>query len=432
MKRLLVLLLALTLLGGCYLDPSESLYAVPEQPESYYDLQSAIEKLTENGASYSAPTAGENQQAVHMTNLDADSEEEAIVYLKTDSDAPLTVCVFDRRGEQYVLAGKAEGAGYAFDSALYLSIDEKRGQEIVIGRKISEGVPQVLSVYSLRDEGLTELMSTNYAEFITADLDGDGKRELVAFHADGDAQNGVAEYYCWADGEIVRARETNLSAPVSAIKRIITGKMCEDVPAVFVGSIYGEDMIVTDIFALRDGEFVNMTLSEEAGTSVPTLREYYVYSCDIDDDGLIELPRLVPLASIEGDADSEEQSLISWFNLLPDGATEEKCLTYHNYSAGWYVQLPSRMAEHIAVTRTETDFAVQAHSFVSTETGQELFAIAAISGETTRRADEGWYTLAQKGETSYVCRFDRDAGLSLPILKELFRFIRVDWNTGET
>lgn len=430
MKRLMALLLFLALmLGGCYLDPAESLYAVPEQPASFYDLQSAINKLTEDGASYSAPTAGENQQAVHMTNLDADADEEAIVYLKTDSDTPLTVCVFDRHGERYVLAGKMEGAGYAFDSALYLSIDEERGHEIVIGRKISEGVPQVLSVYSLRDEGLTELMSTNYAEFITADLDGDGKRELVAFHADGDAQNGVAEYYRWADGEIVRARETNLSAPVDAIKRIITGKMCEDVPAVFVGSTYGEDMIVTDIFALRDGEFVNMTHSNEG---VPTLREYYVYSCDIDDDGLIELPRLQALPSIESDADSEEQSLILWFNLLPDGATEEKCLTYHNYSAGWYVQIPSRWEGRLAVTRTEGALGVQAHSFVDTKTGNELFAITAISGKKARRADEEWYTLAQKGETTYACRFDKEAGLSLTILKELFHFIRVDWNTGET
>lgn len=429
MKRLMALLLLLALmLGGCYLDPAESLYAVPEQPASYYDLQSAIRKLTDDGASYSAPTAGENQQAVHMTNLDADAEEEAIVYLKTDSDMPLTVCVFDRRGDRYVLAGRMEGAGYAFDSALYLSIDEERGHEIVIGRKISEGVPQVLSVYSLRDEGLVELMSTNYAEFITADLDGDGKRELLAFHADGDAQNGVAEYYRWEGGEIVRARETNLSAPVEAIKRIITGKMCEDVPAVFVGSTYGEDMIVTDIFALRDGKLVNMTLSEDAGMSVATVREYYVYSCDIDDDGLIELPRLQALETIEGDADSEEQSLILWFNLLPDGSTEEKCLTYHNYSAGWYVQIPSRWEDTLAVTRTEG----QVHSFVDRKTGQELFAVATLSGEADRAEDEQWHTLAQKGETTYVCRLDKNAGLSLSLLKELFRFIRVDWNTGET
>ena len=426
MKRLLVLLLLLTLLGGCYLDPSESLYAVPQQPASYYDLQSAIERFTDRGASFCAPTAGENQQAIHLTNLDDDAEEEAIVYLKTDGDAPLMLCVFDRRADRYVLAGKAEGAGYAFDSALYLSIDETPGHEIVIGRKISDGVPQVLSVYALREDGLTELMSTNYAEYITADLDSDGKRELIALHTDGDAQNGVAEYYRWEDGEIVRAKETNLSASVDAIKRISTGKLCEDVPAVFVGSSYGEG-IVTDVLVLREGSFVNVTLSEQVSTSVPTLRGYYVYSCDIDDDGLVELPRLQPLASLAGDEDSDGQWLISWYNLHPDGTREDKCLTYHNYAAGWYVKIPSRWENTLAVTRADG-----AVSFVDSQTEQELFAITTVSEEKMRRSNDEWHSLAQKGEVSYACRFNKDAGVSLSLLKELFRFIRVDWNTGET
>lgn len=437
MKRLIVglFIAALALsLCGCFLDPAENLYAVPEQPESFYDLQSEIQALIADGASYCPPTEGENQQAVQLTNLDADAEDEAIVYLKFGGDTPLSVCVFDIQEERYTLVGKVDGAGYAFDSALYLSIDEAAGNEIVVGRKISEGVPQVLSVYTLCADGLVELMSTNYAEFITADLDSDGKRELVAFHADGDAQNGVAEYYRWVDGEIVRARETNLSAPVSSIKRIITGKMCANVPAVFVGSTYGENMIVTDIFALRDGTFTNMALSEEAGTGVATVREYYVYSCDIDADGLIELPRLIALQPLEGDTNSENQALICWFNLLTDGTTKEKCLTYHNYSAGWYLQIPQDWADGLAVTRIANAAGSQIYSFVDTKTGKERFAITAFSGDNAVRSmtEQGWEQLVQKGETIYACRYDESAGLTQQRLRELFRFIQVDWNTGET
>ena len=434
MKRLVIgiwiCLLALGL-GGCFLDPAENLYAVPEQPESFYDLQSAIRELISDGGTYSPPTSGEHQQAVHLTNLDADAEEEAIVYLKFSGDRPLSVCVFDRQEDHYVLAGRMDGAGYAFDSALYLAVDDVSGNEIVVGRKISEGVPHVLSVYSLGENGLLERMTTNYAEFITADLDGNGKRELISFYADGDVQNGMVAYFQWHDGEVVRDKETNLSAPVDAIKRIITGKLCQGVPAVFVGSTYGENMLVTDVFALKDGVFTNITPEDETG--VATVREYYVYSCDIDDDGYIELPRVMPMQTLSEDPDSENQSMICWYNLQINGEMLESCRTYHNYAAGWFVEIPEKWYDRLAATRTEGLSGVQAYSFINAETGKELFAITACTERDMLYVQEmDWQALTQKGDVYYACRYNERMGLTQQGLREMFRFIRIDWNTGET
>ncbi|MBP3411892.1 MAG: hypothetical protein J6K89_01395 [Oscillospiraceae bacterium] len=437
MKRVfggLLILVMMLSLSGCFMDPAESLYAVPLQPESYYNLQSEIEKLIEGGAVYSPPSAGENQQTVQLVNLDGDRDEEAVVFLKSAGDAPLSVCVFDRQEEQYLMVDQVFGSGYAFDCVWYDTIDDAPGQELLVGRKVSEGVPLVLSVYSLQDGALVEHMSTNYAEFTIADLDADGRREIVSFRAGGDAQNGVAEYYRWSEGELVRARECNLSAPVTAIKRIITGKMCRNVPAVFVGSTYGENMLVTDIFALREGSFSNMTLHEDTGLAVATMREYYVYSGDIDADGLIELPRLVALPPLPNDPNSENQALIYWFNLLENGETEEKTVTYHNYSAGWYIRIPEPWQKKLGVTRSVSYASTPVHSFVDRESQKELFAITAFNDEKHLDTMEhnGWMQLAQKGDITYACRFDEAAGLTQQSLRELFRFIRLDWNTGET
>ena len=53
-KKLTALLLACLLLGGCFLEPAEGLYAVPKQSEEYYDLQNAIELALPDGAVYAA------------------------------------------------------------------------------------------------------------------------------------------------------------------------------------------------------------------------------------------------------------------------------------------------------------------------------------------------------------------------------------------
>jgi hypothetical protein len=44
----------------------------------------------------------------------------------------------------------------------------------------------------------------------------------------------------------------------------------------------------------------------------------------------------------------------------------------------------------------------------------------------------GMQKLTQKGDIVYACRIDETVDLSLQALREMFCFIRMDWNTGET
>lgn len=438
MKRLLAAGLLCVLafsLSGCFLEPAESLYAVPRQPESFYDLQSAIEKQMGDGVSYSPPTAGENQQAVQLTDLDGDLEDEAIVFLKTQTDTPMTVCVFDRKDGTFSLLTRISGAGTAFDRVEYVQIDDRPGKEIVLGRQISEHVTQALNVYALKDGTLVELLSASYSDFITTGMGVQGRSGIFLLHQDATAANGIAEYYHWSDGALLREREAEMSAPVSAVKRIITGRMCQDVPAVFVASSYGESAIVTDIFGFRDGGFTNFIRTDETDTEVKTVRDYYVYSADIDIDGLIELPRLQPMKAIAGDDGSKNQSLICWYNLNADASETRKKLTYHNYIGGWYLEIPEAWSPHLAVTQTDAYASAPAYRFLFTSANgktEELFTIVATTEASAR---SGWSVLKQQGDMNYLCQLGDGAqqqGVTVETLRSAFRLIRVDWKTGET
>lgn len=424
-------------LSACFLEPAENLYAIPRQSDDYYDLQTAIESAMSQGASYAPPVAGDNQQAVQMVDLDGDSADEAVVYLKTGAERPLSVCVFDKRDEKYDLIARVDVEGSSFDHVQYVQIDGAPGYEIVLGSQISEQVAQKLSVFTLHGETLVELLTANYEEFITTDLDADGNREIFLLHAEGE-QGGVAELYRWDETQLQREREARLTTTVKAVKRIITGKMCREVPAVFVASEYGEGKIVTDIFGFRNGVFSNFALSEDSN-AVATVRDYYVYSCDIDADGLIEIPRLIALPSLPGDGTSRNRSIINWYNLLPDGSEEDKGLTFHNYSGGWYLNLPAGWKNRLAVTRVAAFGTTLGHRFLLTGNSgtQELFSIVSLSGEKAKETlqQSGWLLLAEKGETVYGCSMGDSAercGVSYELLRQMFCFIHVDWKTGET
>ena len=438
MKRFLcfVLLAAVCVsLSGCFLDPAENLYAIPKQPENYYNLQEAIDRVIAEGATYSPPVAGENQQAVQLTNLDEDPDLEAIVFMKTGADKPLSLCVFDKVDGEYKPIAWFNSVGSSFGRVEYVQFDGKPGNEIIVSRQISDSVTQTISLLTLSDGKLLELANTSCSEFITVDLNSDGLRDVLLLHEDVEVQNGIAVYYHWEDGQVVRELEASMSAPVSAAKRIIKGKMCEGVPAVFVASAYGEDTIVTDIFGLRSGVFMNLNQSGDEAGSVETVREYYVYSNDIDNDGLIELPRLLPMAELEGDEYSKNQFLIQWYNFLLDGTKKNKLLTYHCYSGGWYLEIPEKMLRDLAVTKFIAFGTTPAYRFVDTKTGKDIFSIAALPAETWPVSGEKWQKLTYKGEISYFAQLGPEAqtkGLTIEKLRELFHFIHVDWNTGET
>ena len=438
MKRMILFALLVTLLvslTGCFLEPAENLYAIPKQSSDYYELQSAIEKAMPEGASYCPPTAGDNQQSVQLADLDGDGKDEAIVYLKTTGSTPLSVCVFGKREGMYSLLAKVDFAGSSFDHVEYVQIDGAAGNELVIGRQISDQVAQTLGVYALRGDGLQELLTANYTEFITADLNEDGNRDLVLLRADTE-QLGVAEYYHWKEDQLLREREASMTTAVTAVRRIITGKMCESVPAVFVASEYDDGTIVTDIFGLRNGEFVNLTCTEDNSTGIKTVRDYYVYSNDIDSDGLIELPRLVAMREMEDDETSKNRSLICWYNLYPDGTERTKCLTYHNYSGGWYLEIPRQWEERLAVSRAAVYGTTLGYRFllVDENGAAELFSLTAVSGDdAAQMLQEGsWQKLTEKGDQIYLCAIADTTQLDFETLQSMFHFIRVDWKTGET
>lgn len=423
---------------GCFLEPAESLYAVPKQSADYYNLQSAIDEAMQDGVNYCPPVSGENQQTVQLADLDGDGVDEAIVYVKGTGDAPLGVYVFDKQGDYFSLIARIEGAGSTFDHVMYVQVDDTPGYEIVLGRQIGADLPQLLGVYALRKGVLTELMSTDYSEFMTADLDDDGRQEIFVLRSGGDAQNGIAELYRWRDGQLNREREAALSTGVSSVKRMISGYMSRNVPAVFVASEYGESGIVTDIFAFRDGVFTNVSRSDETGISVQTVRDYYVYGCDIDDDGLIELPRIQSLPALPGDDSSLNQSLIRWYNLQPNGSEREKLVTYHNFSGSWYLVIPSGWEEYLMVTRSVAADNVAGYRFLwfDGESAEELLTIATLNNAEILEelAQEDWQLLTQQGDVLYACHIGAVGiarGVTVEALKEQFQFIRLDWKTGD-
>lgn len=438
-KRILLLaMLALTalLFPGCAMRTVEEMYVPPKRSEEYNQLQSAIDSAMQ-GLTYSAPISGDNQQTVQKADLDGDGVEEYLVFAKGISDKPLQVLIFKQNEDKSCALWEViDGNGSAFEQVEYVDFDDKPGRELVIGRQVSDQVLRNVSVYSFSGGSAEQLLQIGYSKFLTCDLDENGYSELMVLRpGEGETKRGMAVLYSSHNGQMERSVETELSAEPSQIRRIRTGCLHGGTPAVFVASSAHEGAIVTDIFALRDGQFSNISFSSESDTSILTLRNFYVYAEDIDDDGILELPSLMTMKPVSQWQEGAQKFLLRWFAMDIEGRELNKLYTFHYYMGGWYIQLDSTWASRVTVDQRDGVFTF----YVWDETYQKaaaLFSIYVLTG-SSRDEDavkDGRFALYRSEGVAYAAQLEANAsvyGVSERRLIDSFRLIRQDWRTGE-
>ena len=436
LRLMLLLAAAVFILSGCNMRTVDELYRLPKRSKTYANIQSQIDKNMQ-GRDYCAPVSGENRQTVQIADLDGDGKVEYIVFAKGSSDKPLKILIFSGKDDNYVLVGVIESTGTAFERVEYVRMNKTGGYELVVGRQVSDQVVRSVSVYSMDGGEIEHMLSANYSNFVCADLDSDSVSDLMIMRpGSAGSLTGAAEFYSLAGDTPERSVEVNMSESVDQIKRIMVSKLNDGKPAVYVASAVGTNAIITDVFAVVDKEFVNVTLSSESGTSVQTLRNYYVFADDIDNDGVLELPSLIPMVLPNDELPSANHQLVRWYTMDSQGHETNKLYTYHNFVAGWYMHLDVASAQRVVVEQfgNTYTFSIWDDDY---ENAQKLMIVYALTGQNREeQATINNRIVLHRTESTIYAADLEPASANYGITKEglinSFHLILEDWKTGET
>lgn len=421
-RKILLLLVVAFTLSGCAMATLDELYCLPKRSEEYENLQAVIDKAMTD-LSYSAPRYGDNRQALQMADLDGDGIDEYILFAKGDSDKPLKILIFSQLASGCVLMDTIEGYGFAFDFVSYAQLDNKPGLELVVGWQLSNQVMRSVSVYRFSSGTSRQLMNASYNEISTADMNQDGISELFLLTSSpSDKGAGTARLYSYRDGELERSEELQLSAPMNSFKQLTVSRLPDGTPAIYVTCSADSQKLVTDVFVM-DGD--NLT-TLASGIYVQSIDNYYVYPVDIDNDGIMELPRVVPLCPVS-DSDAT-QYMIQWYNLGENLAEVNKISTYHNYSQNWYITLDESMLQDLSVRTTE-------EGSVFYYQGVEIFTIMMFTDADREElsAQPGCTVLYGSDTVIYavmIMEAEKEAVIAEDLISR-FHPIRVDLNTEE-
>ena len=423
-------------LAGCVMTVDQ-MYVPPRRSESYKNLQAVID-ASMTDLSYCAPITGENRQSIQMADLTGDGVKEVMVFVKGSDEHPLQVLIFRLKNGEYEQLSVIEATGSAFDQVEYIQLDGQPGLELVVGCQVSNQVMRNLTVYRFNGGQPEQMMTVNYQKFLTLDMNEDGRGDIFVLRPGRtETDCGVVELYTAADGTAARSAEVNLSQSVSQLKRIMTGSLHGGERAVFVASTVDESTIVTDVYALVGGTLTNVSMSNESGTSVKTVRNYYVYADDIDADGVLELPSLIPMRlPAESRSMEEREHLIRWYSLGADGSEYDKRFTYHNYLQGWYMELDSSLVSRMCVVPEDTGRFAFCLWDKNLERLEKLWTVYVLTGEDRSNVavEGGRFVLLKTDTVVYAACLEsgaKAARITQENLTERFFLIQSDWKTGE-
>lgn len=429
------LLAVILLLTGCSFRTVSELYSLPKRSKGYNNLQSVIQG-TMNGWEYDAPQSGENQQTMQTADLDGDGNNEYLLFAKSNSaEKPLRIFIFSGDGKEYWLQDTIECIGSSFDQVAYVKIRSGKGLQLVVGHQVSDQVLKSMSVYQMADGEIERILTANYSRFLCCDLDENGLSEVFVIRPGAEnATRCVAELYGSRNGIIERSQEVSLSASADSIKRIVVGRLYDGPAAVYVASGLDGDSVITDACALLDGHLINVSLSAESGTSVQTIRNYYVYADDVDSDGVLELPRLVSLAAPSGAQSDEDQYVIQWYALNSDGSTMDKLYTYHNFVGGWYLQIDAGIAGDLTVSQRGNSYEFGLWD-AQNQRGQKLMTLYVLTGQRREEqaVEDNRFIVYKNDSTIYAVKLEVASagyGMTQESLIDSFHLIVNDWNSG--
>ena len=419
--RILCVFLAVSLLlSGCVLGTLDELYCLPKRSEEYENLQAVVDKAMA-GLEYCAPTYGDHRQFLQTADLDGDGVDEFLVFAKDGSDKPLKILIFCQLASGYVLMDTIEGYGFGYDFVTYAQMDDKPGLEVIVGRQVSEQVLRSVSVYRFTSGFSRQLLSTSYTQIATMDLDSDGVSEMFLLSpGTSDKSYGTARLYSFYDGELQRSPEILLSASMSGFKMLVPGKLQDGENVIYVTCSSANQTLITDIFAMEGKQLATFA----SGIVSNSIHNFYVYPEDIDNDGVLELPRTVALDTIG--ENQQQEYLVQWYALDSQNEATVKRSTYQNFLDNWYLDLENFNTDQMAVDQTE-----EACTFYYGD--EKLFTIQVLTdADREEQALLPGRTILYRGESSIDVAELEDYAIELgsdKILLKQFHPIWVDVNT---
>ncbi len=413
-KSILCVVLSLLICAvfcGCdlFAADAELLITPPELTGDMYPIGEAIKQSAGGDYVLKHPTMGDRRSAVIMEDINSDGALEAFAFYSTSEDELINMHInlisaesgeWKSVAEQAIVASGVEMVDFA-------DIDTDGTKEIIVGWEIYGSLEKQLSVFSYVDGVFSQRLNQKYTSFLCCDLDQNDENEIFIQYLDAQNATNTAMLFNLVEEGAQKTAGCMLDGAVKSVQSVTLGTLSTGQKALFIDEIKGVGAI-TEVLYLSKGELVNPLLEGEAiFENSKTLRAAALYSKDINEDGIIEIPVSSPLPNADGT--SEALYYTNWCSFNGDTLTQ-KLVTIVNTVDRYYIEVPAAFVGKIAVGKNLDKHSRTIYSYNPEENtvGERLATISVVTEKSFD--DKKMLKLGARGEDIFAAELNRVEG----------------------
>lgn len=349
---LAALVLAAGLLCGCTSAMSggvEELLRAPQLSGPQSNVQKALTSYLGEAPQLKYPQNGDILSPFLFGDWDGDGSMDAAALYTSSGLQNVCLAILEQAGSSWAVTQEIEGLSAEVDSVSTAAMSGDGGMQLLVGYVGASG-EKYLSVYSYRDQILTQVMEQAYSQYELQDITGSGLKDLILIGPQ--TGEGVKVQLLTAiRGEFTMAQELWLGP-----ERFSS---CEGLH-MSVGADGGY-YLVLDGYNATGTAIASILLSYNAATQ--KLEEYtpllpvdiyaestrysgLLTSTDIDGDGTVEIP--AELTEDNGQITVGRLTFLQWMDYT--STSPEKSFGIADLENGFYLELPASWEGNVLVT----------------------------------------------------------------------------------
>ncbi|MDF2682441.1 MAG: repeat-containing protein [Brevibacillus sp.] len=335
--------ICMTLISGCGLtDTPNELMRAPSADGDQQSINQAVMQFLPPGSQLTVPLHPDESSAVSLQDLNGDGSPEVTAFYKNEkTDYEIGVLILSQKQGSWTKLASFTGIGSELDYVRFLDMTGDHIPEMLIGFGGGDDLNKELSVYSIAQGSLQELLKQTYSVMAVGDLNGDPLSELALVIHDHNNFTSKAQIYGLIDEKLGKLTELELDGSVNGYEQAVIGKASAHQNGLFIEAGIGAHSASTDLLVWDNGQLRN-PLAKMDGQMDLTFKPYPLYSEDINGDGIIEIgTKTQPLGT-----DDLPMAAIPWISsyFRWDGTTGLSHVEdhYQNYGFGIDFRIPQK------------------------------------------------------------------------------------------
>lgn len=354
-KRILCVLTCLLLLCGCmdvesYLQPPR---AGGQQQAVYAALETA---LGDNYILEYATVDGNSSAFVMLNESGALTQNDdavlAVAFYTPRSGERVRLTLLRREDAAWTTVADVQGEGTDLHTASVADLDGDGAMELLVGWNLYSSDYQ-LSIYRL-DTGFQAVADAGrYTAFLAADMNADGKDEILLLKSGGTATATLCGY---ADNRVITMGAVALRNDIRGYKKLLPGKLSSGADGVYIDAQLVADTYATLLVYWDTDKLVAPLFNTVTGNTVIADRTPPIAVMDADGNGVPEIPVTTRLADNAAATPEETWNwLTEWYTWdVTTGTAVRQFGSIVNRADGYSVELEEAWISTV-VTRYDAD-----------------------------------------------------------------------------